>query len=124
MVMCLPVAHSDGGSAKKSAKKKGKGRRGVSELEGALLDFQVREVVQKTLADKGADKGSDESSDSGSDWVLEYDANKQRDHDADEWEEYRNILYEGNTVVIYGGESRKGKYRSDSSLVIERVWQI
>ena len=43
---------------------------------------------------------------------------------ADEWEEYRNILYEGNTVVIYGGESRKGKYRSDSSLVIERVWQI
>ena len=43
---------------------------------------------------------------------------------ADQWEKYSNILYEGNTVVIYGGESKKGKYRSDNSLIIERVWQI
>jgi len=43
---------------------------------------------------------------------------------ADEWKDYRNLLYEGNTVVIYGGESRRGKYKSDRSLIIERVWQI
>ena len=43
---------------------------------------------------------------------------------ADQWEKYRNLLYEGNTVVIYGGESKRGKYRSDSSLIVERVWQI
>ena len=39
-------------------------------------------------------------------------------------EKYKNLLYEGNTVLLSGNRSKKEGQRNNDSLVIERVRQI
>ena len=42
----------------------------------------------------------------------------------DQWLEYKNLLYEGNTVMLTGSRSSKGGYEKNDSLVVNRVRQI
>ena len=43
----------------------------------------------------------------------------------DEWKEYQNLLYEGNTILLYGGESKgKGRHQNDDGFIVSKVSQI
>ena len=43
---------------------------------------------------------------------------------SDQWDKYKNILYEGNNVVLVGQDSKKKRYQLDDGFIVNEVIEL
>ena len=43
---------------------------------------------------------------------------------AEKWKEYKNVLYEGNNIILVGQNSKKKRYQLDDGFIIESVIEL
>ena len=43
---------------------------------------------------------------------------------AEKWKEYKNVLYEGNNVILVGQNSKNKRYQLDDGLIVESIIEL